>query len=90
MVIDRNEAEQRLFDRVAVVLKPGVTLPMPGTVGVLFPDRLRRGRPDGADLIVPYIYGGAGRVGDRIVRPWREAIILAVAAPNAFGTGLGN
>jgi hypothetical protein len=37
VVIHRDEAEQGLFDRVAVVFESGVTLPMPGAVSVLLP-----------------------------------------------------
>src|SRR5206468_1853944 len=89
-VINRYEGEKLLFDRVAVVFKCCVTLTMPRAIGVLLPDRLGRGRPHDADVIIADVDGGPGRIGDRIVEPWRKTIVLAIAAPDKFGARLGN
>src|SRR5437667_6322848 len=78
-VINRHEGEQPLFDRVAVVFNCCVTLTMPRAIGVLLPDRLGRGRPHDADVIIADVDGGPGRIGDRIVEPWRKTIVLAIA-----------
>src|SRR6266581_9399228 len=63
---------------------------MPRAIGVLLPDRLRRGRPNDADVVIADVDGRPGRIGNRIVKPRREAIVLAIAAPDKFGAGLGN
>ena len=89
-IIDRHESEQLLFDRVAVVFKCGVTLTMARAIGVLLPNRLGCWRPHDTDLIIANINGGSGRIANRIVEPWCETIVLAVAAPDTFRAGLGN
>ena len=63
---------------------------MPRAIGVLFSDRLGRGRPNDADIVIADVDGGPGRIGDRIVEPRREPIVLAIAAPYKFGAGLGD
>src|SRR5207249_8954699 len=83
-IIDRHESEQPLFDRMAVVFKRCVTLTMPRAIGVLLPNRLGCGRPHDADLIVADVDCGSGRIADRIVKPRRETIVLAIAAPDTF------
>ncbi len=89
-IIDRHEGEQPLFDRVAVVFKGCVTLPMSRAIGVLLPDRLGRGRPNDADVVIADVDSRPGRIGDRIVKPRCEAIVLAISAPDKFGARLGN
>src|SRR6266705_2331683 len=89
-IIDRHESEQPLFDRVAVVFKCGVTLTMPRAIGVRLPNRLGCWRPHDPDLIIANVNGGSGWIADRIVEPRRETIVLAIAAPDKFGAGLGN
>src|SRR6266513_94962 len=59
-------------------------------IGVLLPDRLRRGRPNDADVVIADVDGRPGRIGDRIVKPRRDSIVLAIAAPDKFGAGLGD
>src|SRR5713101_2104360 len=89
-IIDRHKSEELLFNRVAVVFKCGVTLTMPRAIGILLPNRLGCWRPHDANLIIPNVDGGSGRIANRIVEPWRETIVLAVAAPDTFRAGLGN
>src|SRR5213593_3600579 len=89
-IIDRHESEQSLFDRVAVVLKRGVTLTMPRAIGVRLPNRFGRGRPHDAYLLIADVDGGSGRIADRIVEPRRETIVLAITAPDTFCAGFGN
>src|SRR5439155_8548958 len=79
-----------LFDRVAVVFKHCVALTVSRTIGVLLPNRLGCWRPDDTDLIIANVDGGSGWIGDRIVKPRRETIVLAIAAPDTFRAGLGN
>src|SRR5207253_9410151 len=79
-----------LFDRVAVVFKHCVALTVSRTIGVLLPNRLGCWRPDDTDLIIANVDGGSGWIGDRIVEPRRETIVLAIAAPDTFRAGLGN
>ncbi len=83
-MVDRHEGEQVLFDGVAVVFKCCVTMTMPRTIGILLPDRLGCGRPRDANVIIADVDGGPGRIGDWIVEPRREAIILAIATPDTF------
>src|SRR5213593_433263 len=63
---------------------------MPRAIRVLLPDRLGRGRPRDANVIITDVDGGPGQIGDRIVEPWREAIVLAIATPDTFAARLGN
>src|SRR6476661_8713029 len=89
-IIDRHEREQPLFYRVAVMFKRCVTLTMPRTIRVLLSNRFGCWGPHGADLVVTDVDGGSGRIADRIVKPRRETIVLAIAAPDTFRAGLGN
>src|SRR6266436_4038494 len=63
---------------------------MPRAIGILLSDRLWRGRPHDANVIIADVDGGPGRIGNRIVEPRREAIVLAIATPDKFGARLGN
>src|SRR6266702_1732395 len=89
-IIDRHEREQPLFDRMAVMFKRCVTLTMPRAIGVLLPNWFGCWRPNDADLIIADVDGGSGWIADRIVEPRRKTIVLAIAAPDTFGAGLGN
>src|SRR4029450_13157607 len=89
-IIDRHEREQLLFDRMAVMFKRCVTLTMPRAIRVFLSNRFGCWGPHGAKLVVTDVDGGSGRIGDRIVEPWRETIVLAIAAPDKFSAGLGN
>src|SRR4029077_2764907 len=89
-IIDRHEGEQLLFDRMAVVFKYCIALTVSRTICVLLPNRLGCRRPHDTDLIIANVDGGSGWIGDGIVKPRRETIILAIAAPDAFRAGLGN
>src|SRR6266550_9609969 len=89
-IIDRHEGEQPLFDCMAVMLKPCVTLTMPRAIRVLLSNRFGCWGPHGADLIITDVDGGSGRIAARIVEPRRETIVLAIAAPDKFGARLGN
>src|SRR5207253_5053879 len=75
---------------MAVVFKCCVTMTMPRAIGVLFPDRLGRGRPHDSDVIIADVDGSSEYIGDRVVEPRREPIVLAIATPNKFGARLGN
>src|SRR4029453_4981671 len=75
---------------MAVVFKCGVTLTMPRAIGVRLPNRLGCWRPHDPDLIIANVNGVSGWIADGIVEPRRETIVLAVAAPDKFRTGLGN
>src|SRR5207247_9536960 len=63
---------------------------MPRAIGVLLPNRFRGWRPPEPDLIISDVDGGAGRIADRIVKPRRETIVLAIAAPDTFCAGFAN
>src|SRR5213593_922045 len=89
-IIDRHEGEQLLFDCVAVVFKQCVALTMSRAIGILLPNRFGCRRPDDTDLIIANVDGGSGWIGDGIVEPRRETIVLAIAAPDTFRAGLGN
>src|SRR4029077_17410374 len=89
-IIDRHEGEQPLFDRMAVMFERCVTLTMPRAIRVLLSNRFGYWGPHGADLIVTDVYGGSGRIADRIVEPRRETIVLAIPAPNTFGARFRN
>src|SRR5205807_3379711 len=89
-IIDRHEGEQLLFDRMAVVFKHCVALTMSRTISILLPNRFGCRRPHDTDLIIANVDGGSGWIGDGIVEPRRETIVLAIAAPDTFRAGLGN
>src|SRR5712675_249106 len=75
---------------MAVMFKRCVTLTMPRAIRVLLSNRFGCWGPHGADLVVTDVDGGSGRIADRIVKPRRETIVLAIAAPDTFGARLGN
>src|SRR6266536_6256829 len=75
---------------MAVMFKRCVTLTMPRAIGVLLPNWFGCWRPNDADLIVADVDCGSGWIADRIVKPRRETIVLAIAAPDTFRAGLGN
>src|SRR5207247_8356540 len=75
---------------MAIVFKGCVTLPMPGAIGITLPNRLGCGRPNGAYVIIADVNRGPRRIGDRVVEPRSEAIVLAVAAPDKIGARLRN
>src|SRR6267142_119916 len=89
-IIDWHEGEQPLFDCMAVMLKRCVTLTMPCPIRILLSNRFGCWGPHGAYFVITDVDGGSGRIADRIVEPWRETIVLAVAAPDKFGARLGN
>src|SRR5215470_3929191 len=89
-IIDRHESEQPLFYRVAIMFKRCVTLTMSRAIRVLLPNRFGCWGPHGANLVIADVDGGSGRIADRIVEPWRETIVLAIAAPDKFGARRGN
>src|SRR5262245_14105733 len=89
-IIDRHEAQQPLFDRMAVMLEDCVTLTMSRAIRVLLANRFGCWGPHSADLIITNVDGGSGRIADRIVEPRRDTIVLAISAPNKFSARLGN
>src|SRR6266404_6394514 len=89
-IIDWHEGEQPLFDCMAVMLKRCVTLTMPRPIRILLSNRFGCWGPHGAYFVITDVDGGSGRIADRNVEPWRETIVLAIAAPDKFGARLGN
>src|SRR5882724_13355151 len=89
-IIEWHEGEQPLFDCMAVMLKRCVTLTMPRPIRILLSNRFGCWGPHGAYFVITDVDGGSGRIADRIVEPWRETIVLAIAAPDKFGARLGN
>src|SRR4029453_19351146 len=88
-IIDRHEAQQPLFDRMAVMLEGCVTLTMSGAIRVLLANRFGCWGPHGAYLIITDVDSGSGRIADRIVEPGGETIVLAIAAPDTLSARLG-
>src|SRR5215471_20686884 len=75
---------------MAVVFKCCVPLPMPCAISVALPDRLGRRRPNDTQVIIANINGGAWLIGYWVIEPRREAIALAISAPDEFGARLRN
>src|SRR5205823_2380075 len=63
---------------------------MQRAIGVLLTKWFMGWRPHVTDLIISDVDGGSGRIADRIVKPRRETIVLAIAAPDTFCAGFGN
>src|SRR5262245_36220554 len=70
------------------MLEATVPSTMPSHVGPrLLSDRQQRGGPQPARVLVADIQDFARWIGDRIVRPRRQLVLAAVAAPGVAGTG---
>src|SRR4030095_13950714 len=89
-IIDRHEREQPLFDRMTVMFKRCVTVSVPRTIRVILANLFGCWGPYGTELVFTDVNGGPGRIADRIVEPWCETIVLAIAAPDKFSARLGN
>ena len=85
--IHGHKGEQLLLDGVAVVLADRVSLAVPRAVGIDLADRLRRGRPEDAEIVIANVDRATRRIRNRIVRPRREAMALAVAVPGEARAG---
>ena len=88
--IDRHDDDQLLLDRVAVMFENRIALTVSCAVSILLADRQRRRGPEDAEVVVANVNRGAGRIGDRIVEPRREAIALAITVPGESRARLGD
>src|SRR5262249_9222440 len=73
---------------MAVVFKCCVPLPVPHAISVMLPDRLGRRRPNDIQVIIANVNGGAWLIGYWVIEPRREALVLAISAPDKFGARL--
>ena len=89
-VVGRDEQDQLVGEAVGVPFKDRVTLAVTDERGRSRRDGQGRRAPDLAGLLVAQIDDLAGGVGDRVVAPGRQAILLAVAGPGEARSGLGD
>ena len=89
-VVGRDEHQQVLLQSVTRRVKRRVALAVADGDGRAGAARQGRRRPDLAGLLVAQIDDLAGRVGDRVVAPGRQAVHLAVAGPGVARPGLGH
>src|SRR6185312_9659286 len=81
-IVDRHVLQEFKGNTVRDVLEPAVTLAVTGDVGRSFLANGKRRRiPQIAVVFVAKVDCLARRVAHRVVRPWREVILLTVERP---------
>src|SRR5690606_9933913 len=85
----RNEQQEILFESVPAVAVAAVAPAVARLVRAAAGRGTRRGRPDGAVLLVAQVPRLAVRIRDRVVGPRREAVLAAVARPRVARARLG-
>src|SRR5688500_5988354 len=71
------------------MLVSGEAQPVAREIPVAAPGGQRRGRPEGAGLLVLDVDGFSGRIANRIVAPGRETVVVAVPGPREARSGFG-
>ncbi len=72
------------------MLKHAVALAVANQIARRFAYRQRGRRPDDAGILVANINGFGGWIGDRIIRPGRDPVLMTVKRPGKTRAGLGN
>ncbi len=88
--VRRDKDSHLLAQQVAVVLEDGIACAVSNQIGCRCTTRQRRRRPHLGRFFVAQIDRFARRIGDRIVRPGRQAVLAAVASPGIARAGLGH
>src|SRR5512141_2298115 len=72
--VDWHEAQQGLFEPVAVVFKLGIALPVARAISIILAHRKRRGRPEDSGVVVADVDRLGRRIGYGIVVPWCQTV----------------